>query len=90
MSASRRRKKQEQPDLVVPLIEEEARVEKRQVSKGRLRIRTVADVVEELASATLEEENVDVVRVPVNRVVTKVPRVRTRDGVTIIPSSKKF
>jgi stress response protein YsnF len=85
MSASGRRRGKHVSEVVVPLFEEQARVEKRQVTTGRLRVRTVAELVEEIAGATLEEENVEVVRIPIDRVVTKVPAVRTKNRVTIIP-----
>jgi uncharacterized protein (TIGR02271 family) len=72
-------------ELVVPLLSEEARVEKRQVATGKVRIRSVVEDVEELAQATLEEETLDITRVPIDRVVSEVPAVRTEDGVTIVP-----
>lgn len=70
---------------VIPIVEETWRVEKREVSKGKVRIRTVVDTVEELARATIEEETVEVTRVPVGRVVTEAPTVRTDGDVTIVP-----
>ena len=72
-------------EFVVPILEEEARVEKRRVTTGKVRIRSVVEEVEEIAAATLDEETVDVTRVPVDRVVDEVPAVRTEDGVTIVP-----
>ena len=72
-------------DFVVPILEEEARVEKRRVVTGKVRIRSVVEDVEEIAQATLEEDTVDITRVPVDRVVDEVPPVRTEDGVTIVP-----
>src|SRR5215204_4338170 len=38
-----------------------------------------------MATTTLEEEDVEIVRVPVDRVVTTVPSIRTEGGVTIVP-----
>lgn len=70
---------------VLPLVEETLRVEKRQVSKGKVRVRSVVDTVEEHARATLEEETVEVTRVPVGTVVDKAPSVRTDGDTTIIP-----
>ena len=72
-------------EMIVPLFEEEARVEKRQVATGRVRIRTMVESAEEIASVALDEEQVDVTRVPINRVVTEAPAIRTENGVTIIP-----
>ena len=72
-------------EFVVPLFEEEAHVDKRRVTTGKVRIRSVVEEVEEIAAATLEEDTVDVMRVPVDRVVDQVPAVRTEGDVTIVP-----
>ena len=72
-------------DKIVPLLQEEVQIEKRQVATGKVRIRTIVDSVDEIAAATLSEEEVHVTRVPVGRVVTEVPAVRTENGVTIVP-----
>ena len=50
---------------VIPLVEEELRVDKRTTTTGKVRVRTVVDTVEEVARADLEEERVEVTRVPV-------------------------
>jgi stress response protein YsnF len=55
------------------------------VTSGRVRIETVTDTVEELAHATLDEETVEVTRVPIGREVSAAPAVRTEDGVVIVP-----
>ncbi len=70
---------------VIPLAEEELRVGKRQVTTGKVRVRTKVDVVEELARATLDTETVEVTRVPVDRMVDEAPSIRTENDVTIIP-----
>ena len=72
-------------DAVVPLLREEVVIGKRQVATGKVRIQTVSDSFEEIASATLQEEQVTVTRVPIDRVVTEAPAVRTENGVTIVP-----
>ena len=72
-------------DAVVPLLREEVVIEKRQVATGKVRIQTVSDSFEQIASASLQEEQVTVTRVPIDRVVTKAPAVRTKNGVTIVP-----
>ena len=71
-------------DLVVPLLAEEAHVEK-SVSTGKVRIRTIVDTVEEQARAVLEGERVEITRVPVDREVEETPSIRTEDGVLIVP-----
>jgi uncharacterized protein (TIGR02271 family) len=70
---------------VIPLAEETLRVDKRQVTTGRVRISTTVDVVEELARASLDRETVEVTRVPIDRVVDHAPAIRTENDVTIIP-----
>ena len=69
----------------LPIVEEELRVEKRQVSTGKVTVRTTTEVSDEVARATLEGESVEVTRVPVNREVTSAPAVRTEGDLTIIP-----
>lgn len=72
-------------EAVVPLLQEDVEIEKRQVTTGKVRIQTVSESYEEIASASLEEERVTVTRVPIDRVVTQAPAVRTENGVTIVP-----
>jgi stress response protein YsnF len=69
----------------VPLVEETASVRTREGVIGRVRVRTVTDMVEEIARADVQQEMVEVTRVPINRVVEAPPDVRTEDGVTIVP-----
>ena len=76
----------QKPDSeAIPIVEEELRLDKREVATGKVRVSTVVDVVEELAQASLEEETVEVTRVPIDRAVGEAPAIRTEDGVTIIP-----
>jgi uncharacterized protein (TIGR02271 family) len=72
-------------DHVVPLLQEEVRVDKREVLTGKVRIQTVAEAFEEKAEAVLQGERVEVTRIPVDRVVSEAPAVRTEGGVTIVP-----
>jgi uncharacterized protein (TIGR02271 family) len=72
-------------DLILPLVEEVAQIGKRQVTTGKVRVTTVADTVEEIAGAPLPGEEVEVVRVPVDRVVSEAPAMRTEGDVTIVP-----
>jgi uncharacterized protein (TIGR02271 family) len=73
------------PDESIPVLEEKARVDKRTVQTGRVRVRTTTDIVEEIARATLDEDVVEVTRIPVGREVNEAPAVRTEDGVVIVP-----
>jgi stress response protein YsnF len=69
----------------IPVVEEELRVERRSLVTGKVRVRSVVDEVEQLARATLDEEQVQVTRVPVEREVTERPTVRHEGDVTIVP-----
>jgi stress response protein YsnF len=76
----------QKPDSeAIPIVEEELRLDKCEVATGKVRVSTVVDVVEELAQASLEEETVEVTRVPIDRAIEEAPAIRTEDGVTIIP-----
>jgi uncharacterized protein (TIGR02271 family) len=70
---------------IIPLAEETATVGKRQVVTGRVRVQTVTDTVEELAHADLQQETVEVTRVPVDRIVETAPEIRTEGELTIVP-----
>ena len=72
-------------DRVVPLLQDEVRVDKREILTGKVRIQTVAEALEERAEAVLQGERVEVTRIPVDRVVSEAPGVRTEGGVTIVP-----
>jgi stress response protein YsnF len=74
------------PETVrVPLAEEEVRISKREVTTGTVQVRTEVHVREEVSETTLNEEVVEVTRVPVDRVVDDVPIVRTEGDLTIVP-----
>jgi uncharacterized protein (TIGR02271 family) len=70
---------------VIPLVDETAAIDKQQVVTGRVRVRTVADTIEEIAHADLLREDVEVTRVPIDRVVDAPPQIRTDGDVTIVP-----
>ena len=70
---------------ILPLVEETATVHKREVTTGRVRVRTVTDTIEEFAAANLQSESVEVTRVPIDRVVDVAPAVRTENDVVIVP-----
>ena len=70
---------------IIPLVEETATVDKRQVITGRVRVQTVTDTLEELAHADVQRETVEVTRVPIDKVVETAPEIRTDGDVTIVP-----
>jgi stress response protein YsnF len=70
---------------IIPVVEESATIDKRQVVTGHVRVRMVTDTVEELAHASVQREDIEVTRVPINRVVETAPGIRTDGDVTIVP-----
>lgn len=71
--------------IVLPVIEETVSVEKRAVETGAVRVRKLVREREELVEDTLLREEVDVERVPINRVVDGPVEVRREGNTTIIP-----
>src|SRR5438552_8386792 len=74
-----------EPNNRFPLIEEKTRIGKRRIRTGKVRVSTPVESVQQLASAKLEQQHVDIARVPVNKPIKKAPSVRTIDGVIIVP-----
>ena len=72
-------------ERVVPLAEEELRIEKREVLTGKVRVQTVVDTFDKVARASLEGEHVEVTRVPIGKEVKVAPAQRTEGDVLIIP-----
>jgi uncharacterized protein (TIGR02271 family) len=71
--------------VVIPLHAEEVSIGKKQVANGRVKVSTVTHSREELVQQLLQNERIEVERVPMGQVVAKVPEVRTEGDVTIIP-----
>ena len=73
---------------VLSLIAEIARIDKRAVETGRVRVSTRTETVDEVLRENLRSDMVGVTRVAVNRTLAEgevPPVVREEDGVTIIP-----
>ena len=70
---------------VIPLVEETVRVDKRETVSGKVRVRTEVNSVEQVVRETLTDEAVEVTRVPINRRIEHIPKVRSENGVTILP-----
>jgi stress response protein YsnF len=75
---------QREPE-VFPLAEEELHVSTRRVTKGKVRIRSVVDTIEEVVRQEISEERVEVTRVQLDQPIDAIPQVRTENDVTIIP-----
>ena len=77
------------PDIKRPLrfelAEEQVRIDKREVERGRVVVRTKVDVREEYAETELHQDEVLVERVPIGRFVEVAPETRDEDGVLIVP-----
>ncbi|GJE43572.1 DUF2382 domain-containing protein [Methylobacterium soli] len=72
----------------IPVVEETARIDKRVVERGRVRVQTRTETTEEVLRETLRSDLVGVTRVPIDRVIAEgevAPVTRTESGVTIIP-----
>jgi uncharacterized protein (TIGR02271 family) len=67
------------------LVEETASVTTEEVVTGRVRVRTETEMREEVARATLQGEEIEVTRVPIDRPVAAVPEIRTEGDLTIVP-----
>ena len=74
--------------VTIQVVEETARIDKRAVETGRMRVSTRTETVDQVLRESLRSDTVEVTRVPVNRTLSEgeVPPVaREEDGVTIIP-----
>jgi hypothetical protein len=67
------------------VAEETLHVEKRTVSRGGKRMRSITDHVEEVVRSDLATEEIEIDRVRIGREVASVPPMRTEGAVTIIP-----
>ena len=71
--------------LVIPVLRETARIEKREVETGRVRVHTTVTERDEVVETVLQQQDLHVERIPVGRVVAETPAVREEGGVVIIP-----
>lgn len=72
-------------EVVIPVVEEELDAEARPVPTGGVRVdKHVEQRIRKIEAALVHEE-VEVRRVPVNRVVTEVPAVRKKGDTIIVP-----
>ena len=69
----------------IELVEEQLEITEREVERGRVVVRVHVDHREEMAEATLRQEEAFVERVAINLPVDAVPAVREVDGVLIVP-----
>jgi uncharacterized protein (TIGR02271 family) len=72
-------------DELIPLIEEQLEVGKREVERGRVVVRKRVETREELAEAVLHRDELSVERVPLGVPVDAAPPVREEGDVLIVP-----
>ena len=72
-------------DELIPLVEEQLEVGKREVERGRVVVRKRVDTREEFAEAVLHHEELSVERVPMEVEVDAPPAVREEGDVLIVP-----
>jgi uncharacterized protein (TIGR02271 family) len=72
-------------ELVIPVVEERARVEKRQRETGRVRVTRHTETHTEIINEPRVQEQAEIQRVPINQVVEGPLPVRQEGNTTIIP-----
>lgn len=72
-------------EAVIPLVEEQLRVDKHAEVTGRVRVHTTVNERVQRAEAELAREEVRVVRVPINRQVDVMPAIREEGDTVIYP-----
>lgn len=72
-------------DLVLPLVEERATIDKEVVETGRVRISTHVEQRRAMVREALRHEDVVVERVPINQAVKQMPKIRQEGDVLIYP-----
>jgi uncharacterized protein (TIGR02271 family) len=70
---------------VIPLVEEQLTVGKREVERARVRVHVHVNEREELVRQELARDDVTIERVPQNVRLTEIPQMRTEGTTTIIP-----
>ena len=79
--------------LTIPVVEETARIEKRVMETGRVRVSTRTETADQVLRERLRSDTVGVTRVAINRTLSEgelPPAVREEDGVTIIPGLEEI
>lgn len=71
--------------VVIPVLQETARIERRQVEAGLVRIHKTVSEREDVVEALLMQEDLHVERIPINRVVAEAPPVREEGDVLVVP-----
>jgi uncharacterized protein (TIGR02271 family) len=75
----------ERGEVVVPVVAEEAEVGKRRVETGRVRVRKTVRTAEKVVDEPVVREEVEVERVPINRVIEEAVGPRQEGDTLIVP-----
>jgi uncharacterized protein (TIGR02271 family) len=75
----------EADELVVPVVEEEVVAGTKRVKTGSVRVDKHVDKQVRKFEAPVLHDDVEVRRVPVNRVIKEIPPIRTKGRVVIVP-----
>ncbi|MDB5622605.1 MAG: hypothetical protein JWR39_1168 [Devosia sp.] len=67
------------------VVDEFSTVRKQDVVTGKVRVSTKTELVDEVVSAMLDRQDVEVSRVPRGIEITEAPEIRTEGDVTIVP-----
>jgi len=79
-------RKNDEENRVIPVVDEELKITRRQVETGRLRVRKIVHEHEELVDEPVIETLVDIERTPINAIVEDEPRgTRVEGDTTSIP-----
>ena len=79
----------EDREIVIPVIQEEAYIDKKVVESGKVRIKKTVNQYEELIDEPLLREEVKVERVSINQYVDQMPQARQEGDTLIIPVVKE-
>jgi stress response protein YsnF len=71
--------------VVVPVVEERARIETRKRESDRVAVRISVETREEIVERALHDEELDIERIPIGREISEAPPTREQDGVLIVP-----
>lgn len=72
-------------DVVVPVYQEQASVTKRRIVTGRVKVSRVTHQSEKLLTETLAQQQVEIDRIPIGKLIDAVPKIRREGDAIIIP-----
>jgi uncharacterized protein (TIGR02271 family) len=78
-------KDSDETETRIPLVQEELSISKRQREKGRVVVQTIPRERQELVEQELERVDVEIERIPIDRVVETLPDIREEGDTLVIP-----